>query len=258
MQYQTYDVTAQLQAGENAVGVTLGDGWYRGFLVFHGGRNHYGKNLTLLLQLRITYKDGSEQLVTSDENWKAATGPILMSDIYNGETYDARLEKDGWSQSGYDDSDWSGVKVADHSKDILTAPAGPPVRKIEEVKPVEIIRTPAGETVFDMGQNMVGWLRLKVQGEAGTVVTLRHAEVLDQKGNLYITNLRSAKQTVKYTLKGGGEEVYEPHFTFQGFRYVAVEGYPGEPTLDSLTGVVIYSDMSCTGHFECSKPLINQ
>ncbi len=258
LQYQTYDVTALLRRGENAIGVTLGDGWYRGYLGFSGQRNLYGEKLALLLQLQIVYEDGRRQVVGTDESWKAATGPILKSDIYNGEHYDARLEKSGWSQINYDDSDWSGVQVIDHRKDILVAPMGPPVRKIEEIRPLEIIHTPAGETVFDMGQNMVGWVRLKVQGEMGTVVTLRHAEVLDQQGNLYTANLRSAEQTVQYILKGGGEEVYEPHFTFQGFRYVAVEGYPGQPTLDSLTGVVIHSDTPPAGHFECSNPLLNQ
>ena len=258
LQYQTYDVALSLQDGKNAIGVTLGDGWYRGFIGFKGQRNFYGEKLALLLQLHITYQDGRVQIVGTDESWKSATGPILMSDIYNGETYDARLEKARWSEKGYDDRDWAGVQAVEHSKEILTAPAGPPVRKIQEIRPIEIIHTPAGETVLDMGQNMVGWVRLKVQGEAGAVVTLKHAEVLDQEGNFYTTNLRSADQTVKYTLKGGGEEVYEPHFTFQGFRYVSVEGYPGEVTLDSLTGVVIHSDMTVTGHFECSNPLINQ
>lgn len=258
LQYQTYDVTEQLKDGKNAVGATLGDGWYRGYIGFSGQHNFYGEKLALLLQIQITYEDGREQLVCTDESWKSSTGPILKSDIYNGEIYDARLEKDGWSQAEYDDGDWVGVQVVDHSKEILIAPAGPPIRKVEEIKPVEIIKTPKGEIVLDMGQNMVGWVRLKVQGEASTVVTVKHAEVLDQEGNFYITNLRSADQTLIYTLKGDDEEIYEPHFTFQGFRYVTVEGYPGELTLDSITGVVIYSDMAKTGDFSCSNPLINQ
>jgi alpha-L-rhamnosidase len=258
LQYQTYDVSELLVEGENAVGVVLGDGWYRGYLGFGGQRNVYGDKVALLLQVHIAYEDGRVQTVCSDETWKSATGPILASDIYNGETYDARLEEPGWSQAGYDDGDWAGVQVVEHDKGILVAPMGPPVRKIEEVVPVEILHTPAGETVVDMGQNMVGWVRLAVQGEAGTTVTLRHAEVLDQEGNLYTENIRAAKQTVTYTLKGGGKETYEPRFTFQGFRYVAVEGYPGELTLDSLTGVVIHSDITPTGHFECSNPTLNQ
>ena len=198
------------------------------------------------------------QVVGSDGSWKATTGPIRTSDHYNGETYDARLEKPGWNRAGYDDTDWAGVRLIDHPKDILIAPVGPPVRRIEEIAPVAILHTPAGETVFDMGQNMVGWVRLTVRGPAGTTVTLRHAEVLDKDGNLYTDNLRAAKQTVQYTLRGGGEEVYEPHFTFQGFRYVAVDGLPAEPPLETLTGIVIHSDMTPTGSFETSDPLINQ
>jgi len=257
LQVQTYDVGDLLVEGENVVGVTLGDGWYRGFLGFGGQRNVYGEKVALLLQVRIVYEDGRLLTVCSDENWKSATGPILASDIYNGERYDARLEKPGWTQAGYDDGDWAGVLLVEQDKGILVAPAGPPVRKIETIKPVDISHSPAGETIVDMGQNMVGWVRLKVQGEAGTTVTLRHAEVL-QDGNLYTDNIRAAQQTVTYTLKGEDIEVYEPRFTFQGFRYVAVEGYPGELTLDSLTGVVVHSDMAPTGHFECDNPLLNQ
>jgi alpha-L-rhamnosidase len=258
LQYQTYEVSDLVVVGENAVGAILGDGWYRGNLGFGGQRNVYGEKLALLLQIEIVYKDGRTQIVSTDGGWKATTGPILESDIYNGEVYDARLEKAGWSQASYDDGDWAGVVVVDQRKEILVAPVGPSIRRIGEVKPVEIVHTPAEETVVDMGQNMVGWIRLKVQGEAGTTVTLRHAEVLDQEGNLYTENLRSAKQMVAYTLKGDGVEVYEPYFTFQGFRYVAVEGYPGTFTLDSLTGIVVHSDMTPIGHFECSNPLLNQ
>ncbi|HPW21126.1 MAG TPA: glycoside hydrolase family 78 protein [Vicinamibacterales bacterium] len=258
LQYQTYDVTSQLQKGRNAIGVTLGNGWYRGNLAWADGRNHYGERLALLAQLVLTYRGGKQEVVGTDAGWKAATGPILMSEIYHGETYDARLEKPGWSSPGFADADWSPVKVADYPKTNLVAPAGPPVRRIEELKPVQTIRTPAGETVVDMGQNMVGWVRLKVQGPAGATVRLRHAEVLDKQGNFYTENLRGAKQTVEYTLKGAGVETFEPHFTFQGFRYVAVEGFPGELAPDSLTGVVVHSDMARTGAFETSKPLVNQ
>jgi alpha-L-rhamnosidase len=258
LQYQTYDVTELLQPGDNAIGALLGDGWYRGHMTWDMRRNVYGEQVALLLQLRIAYSDGREQIVVSDAAWKAATGPTLMADIYNGERYDARLEKPGWSRAGYDDSGWSGVRLIDHPKDILIAPAGPPVRRIEEITPVAILHTAAGETVYDMGQNMVGRVRLKVRGPAGTTVTLRHAEVLDSDGSFYTDNLREAEQTVEYTLKGGGEEIHEPRFTFQGFRYVAVDGLPGEPTTGNITGIVIHSDMTPTGTFETSNPAINQ
>jgi len=258
IQYQSYDITAQVQKGKNAVGVILGDGWYRGYLAFSGQRNTYGNKLALLAQIRLTYADGSSQVIGSDQSWKAATGPILMSDIYNGETYDARLEKKGWSSPGYDDAAWAGVRLANHPKSNLVAPAGPPVRRIQELRPVKISRAPAGETVVDMGQNMVGWVRLRVSGPAGTTVTLRHAEVLDKAGNFYTENLRVAKQTIEYTLKGEGVDVFEPHFTFQGFRYVKVQGFPTELTLDNLTGIVVHSDITPAGTFECSNPMINQ
>jgi alpha-L-rhamnosidase len=258
LQYQTYDVTRHLRPGENAIGATLGDGWYRGYLAWKDRRNVYGERLALLAQLRIEYEDGRVETVGTDGTWTAATGPILMSDIYMGETYDARLERPGWSAPGYDASGWARVRVAPAPKTALLAPAGPPVRKVEEVRAVKVLKTPKGETVVDMGQNMVGHVRLRVRGAPGTTVTLRHFEVLDREGNVYTDNLRRAKQEVRYTLRGGGEEVYEPRFSFQGFRYVAVEGWPGEPTKDALTGVVVHSDMPVTGHFTTSSPLLNQ
>jgi alpha-L-rhamnosidase len=253
IQYQTYDVTALLKPGRNALGAILGSGWFR-----YEQKRIYGPHLALLAQLVVTNRDGREQVIGTDSTWKSSTGPILMSEIYNGETYDARQEKSGWAAPGFDDHQWSAVRVADYRKDDLVAPAGPPVRRTEELKPVKILHTPAGETVFDMGQNMVGWVRLRVQGPAGTAVTLRHAEVLDQRGNMYYHNLRKAAATVRYTLSGNGVETFEPHFTFQGFRYVAVAGFPGEPTPDAITGIVIHSDMQPTGELTTSNSLINQ
>jgi len=258
LQYQTYDVTGLLRKGENAIGVRLGDGWYRGFIAFRGNRNAYGDKLGLLCQLEVKDAQGNTEIVGSDTDWKFSTGAILASDIYNGETYDARLEKTGWSEAGFDDDSWGAVRTGEKGPARLIAPAGPPVRRIEKIKPVKIMETPEGDKVLDMGQNMVGRIRLKVSGEAGTEVTIRHAEVLDKEGNFYTENLRAADQKLTYILKGEGEEVYEPFFTFQGFRYVAVDGYPGELTTDSITGIVIHSDMKPSGKFECSNSLINQ
>ncbi len=254
LQYQTYDVTNQLHAGANAIGMMVADGWYRGRIA----RQSYEDKTAALLQLQIVFQDGSRQTVLTDATWKSTSGPILMSEIYNGETYDARLEEKNWARSGFDASGWKNVKVIDHLKTILTAPAGPEVRRIEEIKPVKMFKTPAGLTVVDMGQNMVGWIRFQVKGNAGTKVKLRHTEVLDKEGNFYVENLRSAKQTIEYTLKGEGTEVYEPHFSFQGFRYFAIDSFPGTPTLDAFTGVVVHSDIPQTGTFECSDPMINQ
>jgi alpha-L-rhamnosidase len=258
LQYQTYDVTPLVQQGGNAIGVTIGDGWFRGNLGYSRRRNTYGMRSAVLAQLELTFQDGSRSVVVTDGTWKASTGPILMSDIYNGETYDARLEKSGWSKAGFNDVNWAGVAEIDHSKEILVAPAGPPVKRIQEIKPVKLLRTPAGERVIDMGQNMVGWVRFSVQGPAGAKVVLRHFEVLDKAGNVYTANLRVARQRIEYTLKGQGTETFEPHFTFQGFRYVAIDEWPGEPAPDQFTAVVVHSDISPTGSFECSDPMINQ
>ena len=257
-QYQTYDVTSILKNGENCIGARLGDGWFRGRLAWGTMRNSYGKKLALLAQLVITYTNGTQEIVGTDDKWKAATGAILESDIYNGETYDARLERTGWNEAGYNDTEWKGVTAIAAPNARLVAPAGPPVKEIEEVKPVKVFRTPAGDTVLDMGQNMVGWMRFRLTAPAGTTVTLRHAEVLDKEGNFYTENLRSAKETIRYTSKGAGTETFEPHFTFQGFRYVAVSGWPGEVKPEDFTGVVVHSAMERTGTFETSNPMLNQ
>jgi alpha-L-rhamnosidase len=259
LQYQVYDVTTQLVKGKNAVGAVLGDGWYRGTLAWGNNWAIYGKRLGLLMQLRITYTDGTESLIVTDETWKANNdGAIRMNDIYNGETYDARKKLTGWDLSGYDDKNWSKVSTGNYKPDNLIAAEGTQPKKIQEIKPVKIFRTPKGSLIVDMGQNMVGWLRLKVKGPAGTVVTLRHAEVMDKFGEFYTENLRVAKCQLTYTLAGTGEEIYEPRFTFMGFRYVEVTGFPGDLKADNLTGVVVHSDMTPTGTFECSSALINQ
>lgn len=257
LQYQTYDITPLIKKGVNAAGIMLGNGWYRAFRP-NSIEMKTGNELEVLAQLEIEYTNGTRQLVLSDGSWKSSTGPIVLSEIYNGEIYDARLEKPGWCTPGFNDQDWSGVAVTKTTKNNLVSPYSEPVRRIEELKPVKVLVTPAGETVLDMGQNMVGWCKLKVECPAGTVITLRHAEVLDMKGNFYTENLRRAKQEIVYTCKGGGVEVYEPHFSFQGFRYVAVSGYPKEVTTDLLTGIVVHSDLEPTGSFSCNDPLINQ
>jgi alpha-L-rhamnosidase len=257
LQYQTYDVTSMLQK-DNAIGAVLGDGWYRGNIGFKGQRSYYGDKLALLLQLKIEYTDGTSETIISDKNWKVSNGPILESDIYNGETYDARLEMPGWKSIDFDSGDWKSVTDLDHPKDNLIAPQGVPVKAIEEITPIELLTTPKGEIVLDMGQNMVGWVRIKVKGNKGDVVKVKFAEVLDKEGNFYIANLRAAKATNIYTLKGDGEEVYEPHFTFHGFRFVKLIGFTNTPKLDDVIGVVIHSEMKPTGNFSCSDSLINQ
>jgi alpha-L-rhamnosidase len=257
-QYQTYDVTGSLKNGANCLAAVLGDGWFRGRVAWDDKRNSYGKKLALLAQLVIAYNDGTQQIIGTDDRWKSATGAVLESDIYNGETYDARLEQPGWNQAGFDDKNWKSVAVLPPPKAKLVAPAGPPVKAMEQITPAKVLKTPGGDTVLDMGQNMVGWIRFRLSAPAGTTITLRHAEVLDKTGNFYTANLRSAQQTIRYTAKGQGTETFQPHFTFQGFRYVSVGGWPGEVNPEDFTGIVVHSAISRTGTFETSNPLLNQ
>lgn len=260
LQYQTYDVTQFIINGKNAVGAILGDGWYRGFLTWQGEKNLYGDKAALLFQMKLTYSDGSEEYILSDESWKSASGPIVKSDIYHGETYDARLDKKftDWSSPSYNDLSWKGVVIKNFDNSILVPSDGVPVRITETIKPVSKIITPKGELVFDLGQNIVGWVKFKLKGAEGSGITLNHAEVLDKEGNFYTANLRPAKAEDTYIFKGTGIEEYEPHFTFHGFRYIKITGYTGEITLDDICGRVIHSDMSHTGSFECSDPLVNR
>jgi alpha-L-rhamnosidase len=258
LQYQVYDVTDQVIKGKNAVGAVLGDGWYRSTLGWGSNWAIYGKKLGLFMQIKISYSDGTESIIATDETWKCSNnGAIRMSDVYNGETYDATKKLGGWNLPGYNEIGWSKVNTATY-KFVLVASEGAPIRKIQEIKPVKIFKSPKGSLLVDMGQNMVGWTRLKVTGPKGTVVKIRHAEVLDKYGEFYTTNLRSAKCELNYTLAGTGEEVYEPRFTFMGFRYLEITGFPGTITTDNITGVVVHSDMKPTGTYESSNKLLNQ
>ncbi|MGN6672952.1 MAG: family 78 glycoside hydrolase catalytic domain, partial [Thermomicrobiales bacterium] len=258
LRYQTFDVTGLLREGRNAAGAIVADGWYRGRLAFGGGRrNNYGDRLALLAQLEIRYADGTTDRIVTGENWRAATGPILASDIYDGETYDARLQRPGWATPGYDDADWSPVVPLDRDLGTLVAPTGPPVRRIETVTPVAVSQSPSGRTLVDFGQNLVGRLRITVRGEAGQTITLRHAEVLE-RGELATAPLRGAKATDSYPLRGDGVEEWAPRFTFHGFRYAEVDGWPGVLQPGDIGAVVCHSDMERTGWFECSDPLVNR
>ena len=194
----------------------------------------------------------------SDENWRSSTGAISYAEIYHGETIDARLEKTGWATAGYDDAAWSPVQVAGYSNDNLLATCNEPVTKHEIFKAAKVITTPKGEKVIDFGQNLVGWVIVKAKGNAGDQINIQHAEVLDKDGNFYTENLRVAKATASYILKGGMEESFEPHFTFYGFRYIRINEYPGELKPENFEAVALYSNMPPTGSFTCSNPLINQ
>jgi len=263
LQYQTYDVTGLLKAGENVVGAVLGDGWFCGHVAWRE-RQNYGDRPRLLAQLEIVYEDGSQNVIATDSTWEYAFGPILEADLLMGESYDARLEAKNWSSPGTNDWKWMPVETFEAPKIKLVAQVGPTVQRIEEIKPIAPPQGGPGwpntsDWIFDMGQNMVGWVRLKVKGPAGTTIRLRYSEMLDPADEkLYTINLRSARVTDYYTLRGEGEEIYEPRFTFHGFRYVEVRGYPGTPAQNAITGIVIHSAATPSGSFECSNALVNQ
>ena len=259
IQYQVYDITETLAKGNNAVGMLLGNMWWSSGLGWTGGTQYSSGPLRGLCQIEIEYTNGSESIIVTDETWKAHISPIVENTIYHGETYDARLEINGWSNPGLDQEEWSDVKIFTKQNDIiLSSEPGSPIRIMQEIQPVSITEEEPGKFVFDMGKNMVGFVRLKVQGEAGTKITLRFAELLHDDGTVAQENLRSAKATDYYILKGMGEEIWHPWFTYHGFQYVQMEGYPGTPTTETLKGLQIYSSASETGKFECSNDLLNK
>lgn len=264
VQYRVYDVSRLVQKGANVLGAILGDGWYCGHVEWRS-RQRYGDKPKLLAQLEVLLEDGTRQVVCSDGSWRCAYGPILEADILMGESYDARRELVGWDRPGYDDRRWQAVEVHADPGIALEAQRGPVVKRMMELRP---IADPVKDTrqwrkpkwVFDLGQNIAGRVRLRIRGSAGTTVTLRYAEMLNTDGTIYTANLRGAKATDHYTLRGDGEEVYEPRFTYHGFRYVELTGLPEETELtrDTVTGIVLYSEMEETGSFECSDELVNQ
>ena len=257
LRYDTHDVTSLLTGGENVLGAVVADGWWRGFLKWDMLRNVYGDRLGLFAQLEVIYEDGTTDVIVTDEHWRTTTGPFLTADLYQGETYDARLELDGWDRAGFDDDSWEPATRFEPEVGRLVAPPGPPVRRIEEVAVREVLTSPSGATVLDFGQNLVGRVRFTVDGDAGTVVTLRHAEVLEHGEPAY-RPLRNAEATDRYTLRGGDPETYEPTFTFHGFRYVEVDGWPGELDPGDFVAVVLHSDMERIGTFTCDNDLLEQ
>jgi alpha-L-rhamnosidase len=265
VQYQTYDVTELVRAGDNAVGALLGDGWYAGRIgltqIVPNGplRGIYGPQPELLLQMEIELSNSQRLDVVSGETWRATTdGPVRAGDLLDGETYDARREMPGWDTPGFDDAAWQPPTVFDPPAARLVAQPNEPIRVFEELTPIALTEPKPGVYVYDLGQNLAGWCRMKLRGPAGTTVTLRHAEVLNPDGTIYTANLRSAAQTDRYTLRGADEEVFEPHFTYHGFRYVEVTGLPEKPALDALVGRAFCSSAPTAGHFECSNPMLNR
>lgn len=258
IQYQSYDVTPLLQAGENAVGALVGEGWYLGRLMGIPG-DAYGTYPRFLMQLEIELVDGRSQTVVTEDSWRATEeGPIRAAGIYAGETYDAGREMAGWDRSSFDDRSWKPVRSFELGTAQLVWQRNEPIRVEMELKPVALTEPKPQVYVFDLGQNMVGWCRLELKGPRGTTVTIRHAEVLNEDGTLYTANLRGAPQVDRYTLRGDGEEVFEPHFTYHGFRYVEVTGALQRPALTDLVGCVFHSAAPIVGQVESSNPQLNR
>ena len=261
LHYRSHDVTALVRDGDNTLGAYVGDGWARTRLAWNKDKrstHHFAENAGLLAQLEITLDSGQTVLVGTDGSWRVSTdGPVTANSIYDGEDYDARKEISGWSEPGFDDTAWGPVTAVDWDlSKLLSAGDLEPVRRIEELAVREVITTPSGKTVLDFGQNLVGWVRFTVTGQAGSTVTLTHAEVMEH-GELGTRPLRTAKQTDHYTLRDG-EQSWEPRFTFHGFRYVQVDDWPGTLDPSAFTAVVVHCDMRRTGTFDSSHDLLNQ
>jgi len=267
-QYQAYDVTELLRPGTNAIGAVLGDGWYAGGIglarsLVKKPRNIYGDHPRFIAQLEVELADGKKEGVATDDSWRTSReGPIRSSDILDGEAYDARREMPGWDAPAFDDKAWPAADAVSNVRTTLVAQPNEAIRVSREIKPISVNEPKPGVYVFDMGQNMVGWCRLKAQGAAGATVTIRHAEMLNDDGTIYTDNLRAAKQADTYTMRGidgpGGVETFEPHFTYHGFRYVEVTGLQTKRRPDAITGRVFHSAMTEAGSFECSDPTLNK
>lgn len=254
IQYQTYDVTELVRRGKNAIAVTLAPGWYAGN-VGAFGPGQFGVAPALLMQLEITYSDGNTEQVVTNSDWKSHTGPLRQADLIAGETYDARKETTGWDLPDFDDSGWKRVRLKKGITAKLTAQVDPPIRTQQELRPVSVSKTKTGSYIYDLGQNMVGAVRLRVSGRPGQTIVVRHAEVLNHDGSLYTDNLRTAKATDTYILKGKGVESFEPVFTFHGFRYVEVIGADAQP---EVVGKVMYTDAPISLSFSTNVPMLNQ
>ncbi|MBV9268824.1 MAG: family 78 glycoside hydrolase catalytic domain [Acidobacteriaceae bacterium] len=242
VQYQTYDVTGMMVQGRNSIAAVLGDGWFASGLTWKATHFGVAPPARFLAQLEVDFTDGTKDTIATDNSWKAAESPIIHDEIYAGEMYDARLEQPGWANAAFNDSSWAQAVIAPAYSGALSSQLDIPPQVVMTMKPERVTAgPPAGSYVFDMGQNMVGWVALRVKGQRGTTVRLRFAEILNPDGSIYTTNLRNADATDTYTLGGEGTETYVPSFTFHGFRYVEVTGYPGAPTLDDITGQVVSS-----------------
>jgi len=254
VQYQTYDVTDLLREGKNALAATLAPGWYSG-TVGAFGIGQFGLMPALLAQLEITYADGTVGRFVTDEDWRASSGPILRADLIMGETYDARRETPGWDLPGFDDRTWKPVRLKRGADTKLVAQVDPPISVEREIKPISVTEVRPNVFRYDFGQNMVGAIRMRLSGARGTRVTVRHAEVVGPGGGFYVANLRSARSTDVYVLKGQGVETFAPEFTFHGFRYAEVSGVGSAP---QVVGRVMRTAAPLTMSLKTSAPMINQ
>jgi len=254
VQYQTYDVTALIRTGRNAIGAVIAPGWYAGNIGTFGAAQ-YGHAPYFIAQLELQYSDGTTEQIVSDKGWKSATGPIASSDLIMGEQYDARKETPGWDSAGFNDANWKPVSVQPAPSAQLVAQVDPPVRVERELQPVRVTEREPGTYIFDLGQNMVGSVRVRVSGKRGQSVTVRYAEVLNRDGTLYTANLRTAKATDTYVLSSNSPDVFEPEFTVHGFRYVEVRGSSSRPV---LVGRVMHTAAPFTLQFATDVPMLNQ
>lgn len=258
LRYQMYDVKEMLRQGKNVIGALVGAGWYKGKMGFLLRRNNYGTRSAFSCQLFIEYENGETEIIKTDTSWRGHKGPILFSEIYDGEYYDAREEIEGWNKTECNCEKWEFVRKVSWDVQTLKPQIGAKVKCMEKIPAKRIFTTPAGETVVDFGQNLTGWIACRVKGKRGDKVELNCFEVLDREGNVYQENLRTAKQTVTYVLKDDKEVVFYPNFTYQGFQYAKITSYPGIPKVSDFTACVLYSEMEHTGNFHCSNEDINQ
>ena len=258
VQYQVHDVTALLRQGQNVAAAMLGEGWFAGRLMAVG-RFAYGTHPRFLLQLEIELADGSKQTLVTDDSWRSTSdGPVRSAGIYDGEVQDARRDLPGWDAPGFADAAWHPVQISALGPARLVWQHNEPIRVVQERKPVKLAEPRPGVYVFDLGQNMVGWCRVKAAGASGRAVTLRHAEMLNDDGTLYTANLRGAPQIDRYTPRADGTFVFEPHFTYHGFRYVELTGLAAPPTTEAVLGRVFHSTSPDAGAFACSDPSLTQ
>jgi alpha-L-rhamnosidase len=252
--YSTYDLTPVLKDGPNTIAVMLAGGWATQEV---DGSQVYYKEPALLVQMNAELEGGKQLSVTTDNSWKTAPGPVVESSVYAGEVYDARMETPGWDQPGFAETGWTAAQMVDGSAGARSSEMMPAIQLVDEMVPKQMTSPQPGMYIFDMGQNMSGWARLKLEGTPGARVTLRYAEELYENGMINRENIRAAKSRDIYILRGGGEETYEARFTYHGFRYVEVTGFPGTPSLDSVRGEVVHSAVKSVGSFAASKQILN-